>query len=146
MTRSAQDLLFTPEEVARQLGLHVKTVRRYIREGGLDAVRVGKRYRVTRQSLEAFAGISLDDAGEPDTPCTDVSTIVNVEAPTRDAADSMTTMLLASVNGRPDDRQPLRVETLFYPERSRLKIVIHGDLATTMAILALINTLIGRRS
>jgi hypothetical protein len=50
------------------------------------------------------------------------------------------------VNGRPDDRQPLRVETLFYPERSRLKIVIHGDLATTMAILALINTLIGRRS
>ena len=35
MTGAQADRLFTPEQVADQLGLHVRTVRRYIREGRL---------------------------------------------------------------------------------------------------------------
>ena len=35
MSGTFEDLLFTPEQVATKLNLHVKTVRRYIRNGEL---------------------------------------------------------------------------------------------------------------
>ncbi|WP_410908004.1 helix-turn-helix domain-containing protein, partial [Priestia sp. SIMBA_032] len=43
------------DEVADELGLHVRTVRTYIRDGRLRAARVGKQYRITRADLAAFA-------------------------------------------------------------------------------------------
>ena len=45
------------EQVAERLGLHVKTVRGYVREGRLKAVRIGKQYRISRQDLEALTGV-----------------------------------------------------------------------------------------
>ncbi len=143
MTGSTSDRLFTPEQVADQLGLHVRTVRRYIREGRLDAVQVGRRYRVTREALEAFAGVSLEAAAGPAQPATDVSSIVAVDDLDRDDAERVTTYLMASANGRHDRDAPVRVETIYYPDRRRLKVVCSGDLASTMALLALINDLIG---
>ena len=48
--------LYSAEQVAEMLNLHVKTVRRYVRDGRLKAKRIGKEYRITRADLEAFAG------------------------------------------------------------------------------------------
>jgi len=147
VSRAPHEVLFTPEQAAEQLGLHVKTVRRYIREGRLDAVRMGKRYRVTRDALEAFAGVSLRSASQPSHhPTTEVSTVLGIDSLSRDDAERLTTYLLASANGpRPAD-ESLRVETIYYPERSRLKVIVHGDLACTMSVLALINSLLDGRS
>ena len=41
--------LYSVEQVAERLGLHVKTVRSYVREGRLKAVRIGKQYRIGRR-------------------------------------------------------------------------------------------------
>ena len=35
--------LYSVEQVAEHLGLHVRTVRNYVRDGRLKAVRIGKR-------------------------------------------------------------------------------------------------------
>ena len=142
MTGAQGDRLFTPEQVADQLGLHVRTVRRYIREGRLEAVRGGKRYRVTREALESFTGVSMTPGPAMSVPATDVSTIVAIDDVERDDAERLTTYLMASANGRPDREAPVRVETIYYPDRRRLKVVCSGDLASTMAVLALINDLI----
>ncbi len=56
--------LYSVEQVAERLGLHVKTVRNYVREGRLKAVRIGKQYRIARQDLEAMTGRS-EPAPEP---------------------------------------------------------------------------------
>ena len=48
--------LYSVEQVAERLGLHVKTVRSYVREGRLKAVRIGKQYRIAREDLEAMTG------------------------------------------------------------------------------------------
>lgn len=142
MTRSARDGLFTPEQVADLLGLHVRTVRRYIRDGQLPAVQVGKRYRVSREAVEAFAGITLDQPQPATPPHTEVSTIVGVDGISRAAADRLTTLLVASAQGRGSRDEPLKVETIHYPDRHRLKVVVSGDLAATMAALALLNSLL----
>ena len=44
------------EQVAEHLRLHVKTVRNYVREGRLKAVRIGKQYRIAASDLAAMMG------------------------------------------------------------------------------------------
>lgn len=145
MSGAAGNLLFTPEQVADQLGLHVRTVRRYIREGRLEAVKMGKRYRVTREALESFSGVSLTREHTAGRPFTEVSTIVSIDDLTRDTADRLTTYVMSAAQGRNTEDGPLRVETIYYPERLRLKLICSGDLASTMAMLAMVNTLVENR-
>jgi chromosome partitioning protein len=44
------------EEVASALGIHRKTVERYIRDNKLRAIKLGQMYRIKRADLEAFLG------------------------------------------------------------------------------------------
>ncbi len=55
----------TPREVARELGVTVRTVQRWIADGRLPARRVGARVRVSRSSLPAVAGASQATATGP---------------------------------------------------------------------------------
>ncbi len=48
--------LYSVEQVAERLGLHVRTVRNYVRDGRLKAVRIGKQYRIAREDLDALTG------------------------------------------------------------------------------------------
>ena len=48
------NLLLTPEQVAGILQVHILTIYGYIREGKLDAIRLGRSYRITPQDLEQF--------------------------------------------------------------------------------------------
>lgn len=45
---------YTLEEIAKRLRVTVATVRRYVRAGRLDAVRLGREYRVRRDALDRF--------------------------------------------------------------------------------------------
>jgi len=46
--------MITLKEVAERLGLHINTVRRYIREGKIPAVKFDKAIRVEEEDLEKF--------------------------------------------------------------------------------------------
>ena len=46
--------LFTPEQVAEILQVHVLTIYSYIRRGKLDAIRLGRSYRVIPEDLTHF--------------------------------------------------------------------------------------------
>jgi len=46
--------LLTPEQVAGILQIHILTVYSYIRRGKLDAVRLGRSYRIIPEDLEIF--------------------------------------------------------------------------------------------
>lgn len=46
--------LLTPEQVAGILQVHVLTVYSYIRQGKLDAIRLGRNYRIIPKDLERF--------------------------------------------------------------------------------------------
>lgn len=58
--------LLTPEQVAELLQLHVLTVYSYIRQGKLDAVRLGRAYRIIPQDLELF--LQLNRTKMPSSP------------------------------------------------------------------------------
>lgn len=151
--------LYTAEQVADLLGLHVKTVRGYVRDGRLRATRVGRQYRITRGDLEAFTGVPVSAAAPAARlahssapaasrgPLADASSIVQVDEVDRHTADRLTNAVMATVFGRHGDEGApggrLRVETVFDEERNSLKFVILGDLDTTADLLKVLDALIG---
>jgi excisionase family DNA binding protein len=52
----ADETLLTVEEVAKRLGVHIDTIRRWIRSGELPAINLGgpAGYRITRRDLDTF--------------------------------------------------------------------------------------------
>ncbi len=46
--------LLTPEQVAEMLQVHVLTLYGYIRQGKLDAIRLGRSYRIIPEDLTRF--------------------------------------------------------------------------------------------
>ena len=137
--------LFSVDQVAERLGLHVKTVRGYVRDGRLRATRIGKQYRIARADLEALTG-GPAAASEPDTVRrqrhVEVSSIVEVDAISPEASTRLTNMLLGSVKGRRPGEEPLRVETIYDEARARLKIIVVGGMGVSADLLALIRMLL----
>jgi excisionase family DNA binding protein len=114
--------LYSVEQVAERLGLHVKTVRTYVREGRLKAVRIGKQYRISRLDLEAMTG-RAEPPPEPvqRTRQVEVSSIVEIDAISPETANRLTISLIGGASG-------IRVETIYNAERARLKIIRVSDL------------------
>jgi excisionase family DNA binding protein len=133
--------VFSVEQVAAKLGLHVRTVRNYVRDGRLKAVRIGKQYRIAADDLEAFTGLPVAEP-RPDRPVAELSSVAEVSGVDRATADRIATVVVASVNGpRDGGARPLRVETIYDRERSTMKIIVLGDLAAGAELLRFVATI-----
>lgn len=137
--------LYSVEQVADLLNLHVRTVRNYVREGRLTAVRIGKQYRIAREDLEAMTGrpaSSFDREPVRRTRHVEVSSIVEIDAISQDEANRMTNGLLGGAKGRSQEDHPLRIECIYNEERARLKVVLLGSIDTVATFLRFINGLL----
>jgi excisionase family DNA binding protein len=138
-------ILLSVEQVAAQLGLHVRTVRAYLRSGRLKGVRIGKQYRIAREDLARLTG-----RGGPLEPVVrhrhvDVSSIVQVDAISPESVDRVTNMLMAAAKSPREEEHPLRVDTTYDAERARLKVFVSGSAETTIGMLRLVNMLVERK-
>ena len=137
--------LYSVEQVASQLGLHVRTVRNYVRDGRLKGVRIGKQYRIARQDVESLTG---QRAAAPVSPAdaprreVEVSSIVEVDAIGFDAASRVTNSLMATANSRSAADEPLRIDTIYDRERERLKVILIGSIAATTSLLKFVSILL----
>jgi excisionase family DNA binding protein len=133
--------LYSVEQVAERLGLHVRTVRNYVRDGRLKAVRIGKQYRIAREHLDALTGqpaIAPGTGTAPPRRHVEVSSIVQIEGIGFEAAGRVTNTLLAAAKSRPEGDDALRVDTIYDQERARLKVILSGGIATTTSLLKFI--------
>jgi excisionase family DNA binding protein len=128
--------LYSVEQVADRLGLHVKTVRNYVREGRLKAVRIGKQYRIARADLEAMTG-------RPEPPPepvrrerhVEVSSIVEIDAVSPETANRLITGLIGAASG-------VRIETIYDATRGRMKIILVGGMEVNAAYFQMINAIL----
>lgn len=130
------------EQAAAQLGVHVKTARRYVRDGRLQAVRIGKRYRIAAADLAVLTG---QHATVPATGAVrrerhaEASTVVQIDAISREDAQRVMNGVGGAIQGRDKSTDtPLRVDTVYDEARARLKLIVTGSLATTQTLLGLI--------
>ncbi|MFD3486525.1 helix-turn-helix domain-containing protein [Streptomyces sp. NPDC058665] len=139
--------LYSVGEVAERLGLHVRTVRNYVRDGRLKAVRIGKQYRISRADFEALTGgAEAKEPGAAKAPRVrhvEVSSIVQIESVGPDAASRLSTLVTAGVQAVRDTPESLRIQVVHDRERARMKIVILGGAGDTAAVLNMIDSVLG---
>lgn len=140
----APDLL-SVFDIAKRLNLHVKTVRGYVRDGRLKAVRIGKQYRIRRADLEEFTGLPL--------PLTEserakrrrevsVSCVVGIDAISPEASTRLESSLEAFAHREGDVAEPLRADTMYDQDIGHLKVTLFGGVNSTAAALKLIAALL----
>ncbi len=136
--------LYSVEQVAGRLGLHVRTVRNYVREGRLKAVRVGKQYRIRAEDLAAMTGgpaSSFDPEPVPRQRHVEVSSMVEIDAISADLATRLT-KLLTGITNRKQSADHLHVETIYDEERAHMKIILVGGMDTSASIFRLIGAVV----
>lgn len=136
--------LYTVEQVAELLNLHVKTVRRHVRDGRLKAKRIGKQYRITRADLDEFAGgvPAMDPTPVSRTRRVTASSIVDVEVISPEESQRITTMIMASLNSRKGEGDFPRVDSIYDLAQAKLRIAITASLVLTCELLRLIDALL----
>jgi transposase len=117
MDTAAATTLLSVDQVATQLGMHVRTVRRYVREGRPLA----------------------PEAPVPRQRQVEASTVVQIDAISPQDAQRVVNGVGGALKGRDRNTDtPLRVETVYDEIRARLKIIITGSLGSTSALLQLV--------
>lgn len=140
-----EEKLYSPDQVAELLGLHVKTVRGYVRDGRLKAVRIGKQYRIAHSDLEALTGRPVPVATRETSRRrhVDVTCVVEVDAAPPEVVERVNALLLGITANRGQGDAPLRVELAYDEERARLKVVILGNPADTALVLRHVEAVTG---
>jgi excisionase family DNA binding protein len=149
--------IFTVDQVARMLDLHPKTVRRFIREGKLNARKVGGQWRITRQDIEACMGgqsLSGSEATLRTIPKKDqdgtrgnitgkiqVSAVVDVFVTDKEEASRLSTSILASMHSRDPDLGAARCDSIFYEEELRVRFILWGTPAFISIMLSFLETI-----
>jgi excisionase family DNA binding protein len=133
--------LYTVERAAALLGLHIKTVRGYVRDGKLKATRLGKSYRIARADLEAFAGGPVEPAPVRRQRRVDVSAVVQVDAVSPDLANRVTTMITAAAQSPVDDER-LHIQAGYDEEYGAMKVILAGGVNRVAETLKLIDLLV----
>jgi excisionase family DNA binding protein len=141
--------MYSAEEAAQLLGLQVRTVRNYVREGRLPGVRIGKQYRIARADLEAFTtgGLSRGEAAVPEyaepagprQPSAEVSSVVQIDGIAATAAERLERTLVAAAISAARDGSSPRVEPIYDAERRRLKLIVVGGVGETVEILRVVD-------
>ena len=137
--------MYSVEQVAERLGLHVRTVRSYVRDGRLKAVRIGKQYRIAPEDLAALTGrpvAELDPQPVRRHRHVEVSSIVEIDAISPETANRVTNLIMGAANGRGQQEQPLRLQTIYDAERARLKIILVGAMETNASYFKLISAVL----
>ena len=128
-----QESFYTVEQISELLQMHPKTVQRYIREGKLRAVKLGKGWRVSRHDLSVFTESVPTQGGEQ--PVTVVSCVADLYAVDRDAAIRLMNALSAAHTGKPADIGAGSLQTQYIPEERKLRVTLYGGARFTAAML-----------
>lgn len=130
---------YSPDEVAARLGLHVRTIRRFIREGRLTAARVGKQYRIAASELSKLVGAQPAQGGPPKRPRRIVtSTTVDISAIGQAEQERLVHLLLGAFHALNDQPKGRRFDAIYDAEEQRLRLLINAELEITNAVLGMI--------
>lgn len=145
--------VYTVEQFAERLKLHPKTVLRFIRDGRLRAVKVGKSYRILRTEMEAMSGVAPESfllsradlnakmgQGEARSRIR-VTSVVDIPDVSSEAAQRLARVLPAARMGQEAYPDPMSIDVVYDPARRHLKVLIVGSAADTATMLRMVEAL-----
>ncbi len=138
-----KETYYTVEQIAELLHMHSKTVQRYIREGKLRAVKIGKGWRVSGHDLSVFTeGAKLSGKPEAMTePRVKASAVIDIDVRSRDEAIRIVNTLTASMNGKPPEYGPSSMQAQFIEPEFKVRLMLWGGVSFMSAILSAVEAL-----
>lgn len=132
---------YSIEEVAQRLSLHPRTVRNHVRDGRLQATRVGKQYRISSDALERYIRPPNEPSMHSVDLRADVSAVVHISGGDPVTAQRLAQAVLSTLSSGAGHNVS-RVETVLDPDRGELRLIILAPPAEAAALLTTIATLV----
>lgn len=122
---------YTVEHVSKILNIHPKTIQRYIREGKLGAIKVGKGWRISGNDLSLFTERnSCKDGSQDKSQNLKViaSSVIDIKGISRLNANRLMNTLTASLNTKPVEFGNSALQTQYIERESTIRITLWGDI------------------
>ena len=141
---------YTVQQVAAIVGLHEKTVQRYIREGRIKALKIGKSWRVTKKDLDDFTLMSKEQTAHKESNTQRiksnnrmmVSAVMDIDDCDKEEAIRISNSLSAVMNSRNFDFHRCTFHTQYLEQEDKLRLMLWGHPQFIEHIMASVTVLI----
>lgn len=136
---------YTVEQVSDLLSMHPKTIQRYIREGKLQAKKVGKGWRITGHDLSVFtegADVVDADIGKHTEDKITMSAVIDIKASCHEESIRITNMLTGALNSKQANIQRSTMHTQYIEYEKTLRITLWGGIDFVQKMLNIISIVV----
>ncbi|SHO43067.1 helix-turn-helix domain-containing protein [Anaerocolumna xylanovorans] len=153
-----EEKFYTIYQVADLLGMHHKTIRKFIAEGKLGAAKAGKQWRISDNDLSAFmenSNVKAEEKIEGNTSLDfttktmdaaktriNVSTVIDIDDIDKNQYMRVSNTLIASMNSKDLIFQGSTLNVKYYESESRLKILLWGSVKFIEEMLDMVTMLV----
>jgi excisionase family DNA binding protein len=156
-----ENKFYTIDKIAELLGMHHKTIRKFISEGELGATKVGKQWRISECDLNAFMeknNVSINDNKISEKSnidfCTNeeventieqkvnVSTVVDIADIGKDEYMRISNTLIALMNCKDPEMGKSTINMKYDEKIKRLRIMLWGKIRFIEDMLSSISVLV----
>ena len=160
-----EEKFYTIDHIAEILGMHHRTIRKFITEGKLRANKVGKQWRISGHDLSLFmednnvnikSNNKLENekiefsTGDIDsnnkTNKINISTVIDINEVDMDEHKRISNMLLALMNSKDSKISNSTINIKYYKNDKNLKVMLWGDIEFTNVMLDFISTITNTNS
>lgn len=156
-----QEKFYTIDQIAEILGMHHKTIRKFITEGKLRANKVGKQWRISGHDLSLFmednnvniknnnnrlesekiefSNVNIDNNNR--TSKINVSTVIDINEVDIDEHRRISNTLLALMNTKNSKMSNSTINIKYYKNDKNLKVMLWGDMEFIKEMLDFIATI-----
>ena len=138
--------LYSVEELEPILGLHVKTIQRFLREGKIKGRKIGRSWMVSSENLKEYAHAEL--AGQESLQSRDVaywngrseerirvSAVVELHEKDSEEASRITNSMIAALSQKDPSWGPSDFRVAQYPESGTARFIFTGSPVFITAVM-----------
>jgi excisionase family DNA binding protein len=156
-----EESFYTIDQIAEMLGMHHKTIRKFITEGKLAASKVGKQWRISGHNLSVFMEdnnvkinnkksdeelsvdyTTRDDESEDTQQKINVSTVVDINEVNKDEYMRISNTLVAVANCKEPGIGKSTVNVKYDEKDKRVRVILWGSVKFIENMLSTITMLV----
>lgn len=140
-----KEKVYTVNQIAEMFEMHPKTIRRYIKEGGLTARKIGGEWRIAETDVKAFLDGNtefteqLADRSEeelmelmqgnsdPQKGKIQVATVVDLFVQSVEEAQRVSMALMDVINTKAPEKTKAKFRYFFDPDELRVRVILFGS-------------------
>lgn len=144
---------YTVEQISEMIGMHPKTIRRFIREGKLVGNKVGKQWRIEGHELSRFMEgnkdklssyemqdeVSEDSNFEKEERRITASAVIDIEVLDREESMNISNMLMAAMSGKDSSYGNSTMNIQLIENNSKIRVMLWGRIEFLQVIMEFVS-------